>query len=385
MSRPRQSSARRSTRLGAGDNGFSVRQLAPAPLSSVSARLRLLFVVPALSLPTQRALAAGTVEAPPRYLTYVAPSECPSAAEYLSRVEQRLGRDWESALRGFAERVEVTLTSRPGRYDGTVEFATKRGEHFTRSVSGRFCSEVVDGISLMTAIAVRSPENNERPQATDPNRSSDSPDRSDSLARPPKPESLPVAPSPSSLALRPTPMPKPRESTRLGLRIGARLSLSSGVGPGAALGVGASSALELGKSVVSIGADISSASDVRANDARADFRLTAARLEGCPRFIELGRWVTFEPCVLAELGAFRAAARVAPPRVTVSEPATVSWGALGVVGRFVLRLRPTFAELGFFGRAPLRRERFYVGAEEQVVFRIPAVSGGVQAGLGLEF
>jgi hypothetical protein len=340
-------------------------------------RLNVLAAALALSLAARGASAAGPARP---YLRYVAPEECPGVDEYLQRVEQRLGSNWESALVDFAARLEVTLTERQGRYDGSVEFVTTQGERFTRSVSGRFCAEVVEGISLMTALAVRSrggSDGTEKPVAHP------SPDPSDSQVRAPAPE-IALAPSPAS-DLTPRTASKPREAKHLRLRAGARVFVSTGIGPDAALGVGAFSALELGKSVIAIGADVASANNVESKDTHADFRLTTFRLEACPWAIGVSHWATIEPCLLGELGAFRAAARVAPPRVTLSEPATVSWGAIGAVARLVLHFRPGFAEVGVFARAPLRRERFYVEAEDQVVFRIPAVSGGAHTALGLEF
>ncbi len=350
------------------------------PLFLALARPHVLAASFALLLSAPRAFAAAPARPSHPYLRYVAPEECPGADEYLRRIEQRLGSDWERALLDFAERIEVTLTERQGRYDGSVEFVTTQGERFTRGVSGRFCAEVVEGISLMTALAARSQGGSDGPENPGAH---PSPDSNDSQVRAPAPE-IALAPSPASPPA-PRTTSKPGEAKHLRLRVGARVFGSTAVGPDAALGVGAFSALELGKSVIAVGADVSSASDVESEGTHADFRLTTFRLEACPWVIGVRRWATIEPCLLGELGAFRAAARVAPPRVTLSEPTTVSWGAIGAVARLVLHFRPGFAELGAFARAPLRRERFYVEAKDQVVFRIPAVSGGVHTALGLEF
>ena len=353
---------------------------ATRPLFPALARPHVLAASLALLLSEPSAFAAGPARPSHPYLRYVAPEECPGADEYLRRVEQRLGSDWERSLLEFAERLEVTLTQRQGRYDGSVEFVTTQGERFTRGVSGRFCAEVVEGISLMTALAARAQGGRD---GTEKQAAHPSPAPSDSPVRAPAPE-IALAPSPPS-----TPTPgtasKPGEAKHLRLRAGARAFVSTGIGPDAALGVGAFSALELGKSVIAIGADVASANNVESEGTHADFRLTTFRLEACPWAIGVRRWASIEPCLLGELGAFRAAARLAPPRVTLSEPTTVSWGAIGAVARLVLHFRPGFAELGVFARAPLRRERFYVEARDQVVFRIPAVSGGGHTALGLEF
>src|SRR6187399_1224227 len=88
-------------------------------------------------------------------LRYEAPSDCPGVDEYLAHVERRLGPEWENALRQFAERLEVTIVRMGPTYRGAVEFVDLRGERFSRAVSGSVCSEVVDGVSLITSLAVR--------------------------------------------------------------------------------------------------------------------------------------------------------------------------------------------------------------------------------------
>jgi len=169
------------------------------------------------------------------------------------------------------------------------------------------------------------------------------------------------------------------------VRFGGHASTTSGVGPGVAFGPGAFAALELGRARFGLGADAFSARNVHVRLGRADFRLLSGRLEACPWSLPLSAWATAEPCAMGELGSFWVAPHVNPPAVTVSEPKAIAWGALGAFGRLVLRFQPFVVAIELIGRVPLRREHFYVGSREQIVFRIPPLSAGASVGLGLRF
>jgi hypothetical protein len=313
-------------------------------------------------------------------LDYHAPRDCPGVDAYLTDVRQRLGPDWKAALKDLAKHLTVTVARTGDRYGGALEFVTVRGERFSRSVSGTVCSEVVRGIGLITALAVnaRAGESAIRADTStsaDPSR----PERAPELAREGRSASADVGKS------RTATVSSTRARANVQVRFGARASLTSGVGPGRAVGPGAFAVLGLARARLGLGADLFDSGTVRARGIRADFSLLSARLEGCPWSFGLGSWGTLEPCATGELGSFRAAPKLDPPIVTLSQPKSIVWGAAGLLGRLVLHFRPFVAEVEVIGRAPLRRERFFVGSRDDVVFEIPVASAGASVGFGLEF
>jgi hypothetical protein len=334
----------------------------------------------AAELPVEGASALAHSE-PAVEVHFEAPPDCPTLDTYLTHVEARLGPDWKSAVGQFAKRVEVMITRAGDSYRGSIEFVNAQGERFSRSVSGEVCIEVVNGLGLMTELAVKSrvreqPPSSSRATESDPSRQTQ-PSEKAAEDR--------AATAGSVVGSDRVSQAKASPGRKLRVRVGARASLTTGVGPDIAFGPGAFAALELTRARVGIGIDRFEAGEVQANAYRAAFRLLSGRLEGCPWSFELQRWATLEPCAIGELGSFRAAPRLDPPKVTVSEPQSVIWGALGVLGRLVLHRSPFLAELEIIGRAPLRRERFFVETEDRVVFRIPAGSVGAAVGLGLSF
>jgi hypothetical protein len=315
-------------------------------------------------------------------LDYHAPRDCPGVEAYLADVKLRLGPHWKAALKDLAEHLTVTVARTGDRYGGALEFVTVRGERFSRSVSGAVCAEVVRGIGLITALAVNARAGGSAVRTDTSTTTSADP------ARPARAPSLPREGRSGSAAVeesRTATVPSTRSRTNVQVRFGARASLTSGVGPGVTLGPGAFAIFGLARARLGVGADLFDSGTVRARAIRADFRLLSARLEGCPWSFGLGRWGTLEPCATGELGSFRAAPELDPPVVTVSTPKSIAWGAAGVLGRLVLHFPPFVAAVEVIGRTPLRRERFFVGSRDDVIFEIPVASAGASVGLGLEF
>lgn len=362
---------------------FALWYYLPADMTSP---LRVAVVVALALADSASALAAETApansatyptSADENVVDYDAPSNCPGVNAYFAQVEQRVGPNWRAALQQLAQHLNVTITRVADRYLGTLEFVNDRGERFSRTVSGTVCSEVVDGTGLMTALAVQA-----RVSGTiDPSRSGET------TGEPPGNASTreQATSSPAPILEPAITPPRPGARSNVHIRVGARASLTSGVGPAVAMGPGAFVALELGRARLGLGGDGLYAPDVQASLGRADFRLLSARLEGCPWSFQLRAWATLEPCAAGELGSFWVAPHVNPPAVTVSEPKAITWGALGLLGRAVFRIQPVVATIELLGRVPLRRERFYVASRDQVIYRIPALSAGASVGLGLQF
>lgn len=176
---------------------------------------------------------------------YDAPSECPTVNAYLIELEQRLGSSWETALRQLALLVNVSVTRGAGQYVGTLELVNERGERFSRAVSGTVCAEVVDGIGLMTAVAVRARF------ASGAEHGETSRSQNGGVSDPSASEASVEQRRPATVRREPNHSP-----SNARLRVGGRGSMSSGVGPGVALGAGAFAALELGKVRLGLAVDV---------------------------------------------------------------------------------------------------------------------------------
>lgn len=337
-----------------------------------------LILVPGHLLSAPPGVGSASVASDPAVdVHYEAPPACPTLDAYLAHVETRLGPGWKAAVGQFAQRVDVKIVRAGESYRGSIEFVNAQGERFARSVSGEVCAEVVDGIGLMTELAVNSGVSEPSTHASGAAPGETQPAEKSAAVHP--------ASAVRMVKGRARSRAEAARDSKLHVRLGVRGSLTTGVGPDVAFGPGAFAALELGRGRLGLGFDALQSGEVQAGVFEADFRLLSGRFEGCPWSFELQSWATLEPCAFGELGSFRAAPRLDPPSVTVSEPQSVLWSALGVLGRLVLRRPPLFAELEIVGRTPLRRERFFVETEDRVVFRIPSASVGAALGVGLRF
>jgi hypothetical protein len=113
---------------------------------------------------------------------------------------------------------------------------------------------------------------------------------------------------------------------------------------------------------------------------RADFSWTTARLEAFPWRFTYGR-LRAEPALVLEAGQLRARGVAVAPSAQVTRPALLV-GGLGRLSFLALDLLLLQIEAGPL--LPVLRDRFYL-LENTTVFRIPAVTGFVAAGVGIEF
>src|SRR5260370_1306433 len=100
--------------------------------------------------------AAGADEATARRLEYRAPVSCPDEAALVSRIRARV----DMRLARLGETVptfDVTVQTDGGRVVGRIASMSERGEPTWREVSGSDCSDVVDAVALIVAMAL-SPE-----------------------------------------------------------------------------------------------------------------------------------------------------------------------------------------------------------------------------------
>ncbi|HXK18704.1 MAG TPA: hypothetical protein VNG33_12925, partial [Polyangiaceae bacterium] len=113
---------------------------------------------------------------------------------------------------------------------------------------------------------------------------------------------------------------------------------------------------------------------------RANFTWNLARLEAFPVRASFGHW-RLEPALFVEAGQLRARGVAVAPVREVRRPA-FSAGALGRLSFLAFDHLQLEVEGGPI--LPIVRDRFYL-FENTTVFRVPAVTGYIGAGVGVEF
>lgn len=304
-------------------------------------------------------------------ILYRAPEGCPDERAFLDGVRGRVGSDWEAAPEELARRIDVQVRPEGERYVASIEFLNAGGERVRRVVSGKFCANVVNGIALVTALAIDS-RVEEALEQSEP-----------ATAREP---ADPVKPAPrAALPPRERAAERVPPAAPLVVRAGARAGAVTGVGPTAAFGPGLFAGVEASPLELAVAVDLVRSGRVRRLGVAARYQLISARLEAGPR-LAITSWLALSPAGFFEAGALRAEAEAEPPRVERGAPGTALWLAPGVVARAAASWGPLFLGLELMGRFPLVREQFYVETDGQrapVVHRVPEFSAGTALAAGV--
>jgi hypothetical protein len=299
-------------------------------------------------------------------LDYSAPAECPGDAAFRAEVRERASGDWEAAPGELARRITVSVSRSGERYVAAIVFLNPEGERVSRTLSGRECNDVVDGIALVTALAIQS-RVEEAVAQSEPEAPKPAPG-----ASAPKPAAV-VAPKPPATSKSP-------HDTHV--RFGAAVRVASGVGPGASVGPAAFAALEWRRTRLGLGFSALWSGRVTADGVSASYRRLSLRIDGCPYAFGSARF-WFEPCAFFEAGSLHGQGE---PGAQLSEArgGASPWLVPGLLLRVVARFDPVVVELELGGGPPLVRGRFgVVGAEERTTFRVPpfVLDGALGAGL----
>ena len=91
------------------------------------------------------------------FLQYDVAAGCPAEADFRLAVERR-GAELASGGGDGLRSVGVSIRSVPGGFSGEVRIEPRQGAAGTRAVRAASCVEVVDGLALVTAIALRDAE-----------------------------------------------------------------------------------------------------------------------------------------------------------------------------------------------------------------------------------
>lgn len=110
-----------------------------------------------VSIPFSMLLAAaGPVHATPQLeLSYAAPPECPAEAQFVTAVNGRGGRFDATDVDSGARKLSVTIRHDAGGFSGSLRVEDlRRGASAPREVHAANCGEVIDGLAVVTAIAL---------------------------------------------------------------------------------------------------------------------------------------------------------------------------------------------------------------------------------------
>jgi hypothetical protein len=311
-------------------------------------------------------------------LDYHAPAECPDADAFKVLIGSRVPGGWEAAPEELARRIDVTIARVEDHYVAALELVDERGVRVAREVSGKLCSDAMDGIALVAALAI---------QARAEDAAATTTHAVAPVPAPAPPAPPPAPPAPSARAASPpaaSPVERARAEPHSGLRVSARAALTTGLGLTAAPGAGLGVVYERWNARLGLALQGFWTGRVEARGVPVRFQLLAARLEGCPFVLGLTHWASLEPCPFAEVGSVTGEAFVAPPAVYRGFPGSALWASVGGAGRLVGRLGAIALELEALFGVPLARERFYVEGGDEL-HRLPALYAGVAAGLGVRF
>jgi len=257
------------------------------------------------------------------HVEYSAPGNCPSEADFEARVRARTELALFSDEPG-ARTVEVVVRPMGFTYAGRLSLVGRSGHISDREVEDTLCTDVVDALAFVTALAVdpdAKPAPSPVPAASPPTQAG--PGSPLALAPPPPPPpglAPALAPAPTPVPLAPTsPAPALSRSRWTGAA-GASFVIFAGVSPDALTGGGVFGEIEYrARGVIIPSARLTvSASENGAFEARkASFILLTGRADVCP--VRFGtEAASIRACLAGDLGALRGEGIVVPhPDVAV--------------------------------------------------------------------
>jgi len=296
----------------------------------------------------------GATEPVPFRVVYRGPSECTDARGFAAGIMQRTTRARVEAGEDTTT-LWVTVEKKPPGYRGSLRAVAPGQPARVREVEGDRCSEVVEALSLIAALAL------------DPEAGLDSHER--------------VAPRPE-----PTPAPTPSApSARWSFGIGAHATPYFGAVPSPGVGYGIHLRVALRSNgfapLVRAHAERLVTSEVERATGSAEFGFWDAGLLVCPfRVPATGAW-SGRACAGFEAGVVSAEGR----DVTLGLSSSAAW--LSPSLSLLAEWEPSL-ELGVFVEAgaalPLARRRYHFDNGERV-FETPDLAGFFRAGVAYTF
>ncbi|HKY36612.1 MAG TPA: hypothetical protein VJN18_11770 [Polyangiaceae bacterium] len=322
---------------------------------------------------------ASTTEREKVRLLYEAPESCAERDQFLPQVRARLGTDWEAVPGELARTIHVKVTLAGDRYVARIELQDARGKQVARAVAGTRCEQVIEGIALVTVLAIQA-QLEELIGQSEP--------AADDTSPPAKPSGVAAAPAPATPAGRAPVRNRAHASpTQVKVRIAGRGLVQQGVGPEVALGYGALAALAWPQWTLQLAVDTAATGRVDAGVVPAHFDLLAVRLDACGRFELLTPNVSIEPGIFFQMGVLEAQGYESLPTVTRGSGGTTKWLAPGLLLALRAELAQVFLGLEVAAGVPLDQEQFYLaeGDRKTKVYGVPRLSTSAALAVGVVF
>jgi hypothetical protein len=299
--------------------------------------------------------ASAFAQQQPLEVSFAADADCGSREQFEQGVLERLNVERLEASES-AQRVSVELRRQGAAVVGRVLLAAGNGRESTREIAAASCDEAIDGLALITAVALQ--REREAPPAT--------------ITAPSKP------------APRPRPMQRPLPTATLAFELVSSGLFASGTLPEPALGLelaaGLRASIAGAEGSLRLGLRLAPDQSATVSTGTAAFEWTSAIIDVCPRWFVVSAAVALAPCAVTEVGVLEASgARTANPR---SERRLWLAPGAGLIGSFRFA-SPLALELGTEALFPLVHDRFLLGAE--VAHQVPRVAARARLGLGVRF
>jgi hypothetical protein len=315
--------------------------------------------------------------ADPVSLEWVAPSECPSAAEVRAELERLLGGP--PRLPGGTKLVARASVRHEDLWRVVLQTGTAPDERW-RSLEADTCQGLADAVALILALAID--PNAVAEHRADPPRAPSQTDTHPAPANARQPLAPPVRSSGATEPSRAPERASPRG--RVHWLVGPAAAAQIGMLPEPSVALGAEVGAEYDRFELGLAgqSSVGPASAAIRSPARAGgrFRFRSASLVGC--FLPVGGWLRAGLCADFDFGIMKGRAF----GVTRSATQTVPWFAVGAGG--LLQWRPgshLSVPLRVDALVPTSRPRFVITHVEGQVFRTAVVSGRVTLGVDFRY
>ena len=335
--------------------------------------------------------AAAQTNEEPVFLEYHAPAACENDAQFFARARSRAPRMRLARPDERARRFVVDIEQRGGRTSGRLTVRNPEGRQTVREIEARDCSEAVDALALIVALAVNPRAAEVPPAATSP-RAADTPP---SAVNPPPadapraaptaaPNAEPSAPAPAAQPNAPSVSPRPPPATSdssdaqpesaaaatsadaalWAFRAGLSAWGIGAIAPEPLLGARASGeVLSLATRVLAPSFRASAGYTTHAgfvvDGGTAHFAYAGASFEICPLRLPASGPLVLRPCAMADVGAIFAQGKDALNARGDTRP----WVSLGGGGRLEWALgRRVGLDLDVGCTFPIWRDRFLFGS-----------------------
>jgi len=341
--------------------------------------------------------AAQLQEPTPIRIEFDSPPGCSNVDAFYEGVHGRTDRVRRAGEGEKAVQIRVRLFRGGTTTKGELRLSDQSGDTESRKVEGSTCDEVVEALSLTTALALdpsaklstRTGPNTTPDSAaatpTDGSASATSSTTAPSLpptATKPQPpqKTIPVAPFAGGAIQAPS--RSERTHVDLAVQAVAATVVTSGISFGGAIGARVILPWQI-QGTSSVGLTLLHARNdwLKAADL-ASVQLTALSLTGCPWRVRANSWLELEPCMTGTGGWLVASGLAVSHRETVGR----TWWSAGLSGAASAALVGRFRlELNVGVTVPLIRRKFVTISPDQMVGETPWVATLASAGLAYRF